>query len=318
MRTMAALVKNGRRVSVQPVPLPSLTARDDVLLRVVMAGICRTDVYVAQGRIPCREPLILGHEFSAVVHAVGPGVRSVRPGDRVTAMPLIACGACGECRAGASEQCQRRRMLGVERDGVFAEFIAVPAATLYRLPEALSFKLGAYIEPIAASLAVLKAGLPPRGHGLLYGSNRIALLTQKILAAHGFADITLYDPEASAAELGAGEYDFVIETVATTDSLHEIVRAVRPRGIVVLKSRPYQPAGLDVRAAVLKELTFRAVNYGSFDAAIALVAEGRIDVSDLLGPVYPLAEFEPVFTTSAASEAAKSFLALADEAWLPA
>ncbi|HTE19952.1 MAG TPA: alcohol dehydrogenase catalytic domain-containing protein, partial [Armatimonadota bacterium] len=294
---------------------PCLGEAGDVVVRIVVAGICRTDVYAAEGRIPVREPVVLGHEFAGVVEAVAPGVAAVRLGDRVTAMPWVPCGECRECRSagGPGTRCLRSRMLGVDRDGAFAEHVVVPAETLYRLPDSVSFTSGAYVEPVAASLAVLNAGLRAGTRGLVYGRNRIALLTLRVLAAHGVTNVALVDaPEA--ADLPDGEYDWAVETVATAESLRALVRGVRPGGKVVLKSRPCRPVELDVRAAVLKELTLHAVNYGSFHDAIALLAERRIDVTDLLGPVYPLEQWEQAFAESASSEKTKRFLAPSDEA----
>jgi L-iditol 2-dehydrogenase len=318
MTSMRALVKEGPRVAIAQVPVPRVSSADQVLIRVVAAGLCRTDVYAAAGRIPARDPVILGHEFSGIVSEAGRGVRHVSPGDRVTALPWIGCGACAECHAprepGVPPACPRARMLGVNLDGAFAEFVVVPGAVVYPLPDSLPFRTGAYVEPVAASLAVLRAGLSAAGRGLIYGDNRIALLTAKILVAHGFADVSIGRPGKAGDEPADCEYDYVIETTATTDSLRDVLRALRPRGTVVLKSRPCQPAGLDVRAAVLKEVTFRAVNYGSFAAAITLLAEGRLDLGELLGPLYPLEEFENVFA-QAEEESTKSFFALAGAAY---
>jgi L-iditol 2-dehydrogenase len=209
-------------------------------------------------------------------------------------------------------------MLGVDGHGGFAEFLTVPAATVYRLPDTVPLKSGAYAEPVAASLAVLKAGLCPNERGLLYGNNRIALLTRDILSIYGFGDLTLWDPDNERSELGGEKYDFAIETLATKESLHDLIRAVRPRGKIVLKSRPYHPVPLDVRTAVLKELTLQAVNYGSFDEAIALLDGGLHRFDELLGKVYRLEEFERAFAASECNETTKSFLGLIDDAEMPA
>src|SRR4051794_36535867 len=124
MSDMIAVVKQGRSLSLARIPRPELAHLDDVRIRVAAAGICRTDLYVAEGRLPSRDPVVLGHEFSGVVDGVGAGVRGVRPGDRVTAIPWVACGRCEECHqpdpVPAPLRCPRGAMLGVDRDGAFA------------------------------------------------------------------------------------------------------------------------------------------------------------------------------------------------------
>jgi L-iditol 2-dehydrogenase len=306
---MKALVKNGRSISLQAVPRP-VFAEEDVLIRVVAAGLCRTDLYAAEGRLACRDPLILGHEFAGVVQEVGSPVRGLALGDRVTAMPVLSCRACAQCAAGAETTCLRPTMLGIDHHGAFAEFVAVPARSVYRVPNHVSFKAAAYAEPVAAALAVLNAGIQPQGRGLIYGSNRFALLIRQVLAAHGFGRVSVHDPARGGLEANA--YDFIIETLATTKTLAEIIRAARPFGTIVLKSRPPRPVGIDLIAAVRKELTFRAVHYGPFSQAVALLAEERIDVSELLGPSYPLEAFEHVFALARQDESSKPFFAIAD------
>jgi len=314
MDTMKALVKEGRSVGVQMVPRPVLTCEDEVIIRVVKAGICRTDLYVAEGRMHCIDPLILGHEFSGLVWEVINAAGGLAPGHRVTVMPVIPCGACEYCEGGRQASCQDPTMLGIDHHGAFAEYVKCPASMVHRLPESVSFKAGAYTEPIAASLAVLKAGLGRGEKGLIYGDNRIALLTRKVLEAHGFTDVSVYDDRSEGREtLSAGVYDFIIETVATSESLREMIRAIRPFGKIVLKSRQLEAVAVDFSAAIRKELSIHAVNYGSFAESIAMVADGSLDVDDVMGPVYELEDFERAFAESGIYGCSKSFFSLVEE-----
>lgn len=312
---MRAVVREAGRVALREVPRPEIRSADDVIVRVAVAGICRTDLYAAQGRLGGAGPLILGHEFAGTVEAVGAHVTQVVPGTRVTVMPWVGCGHCAGCVslwAGVSLPCLRPQMLGVDLPGAFAELVCVPASAVYALPEGLPLAAGAYVEPIAASLAVLKAGVTAAERGLIYGENRIARLTYQVLAAHGFARVDLYDPAIAGRAPEEAAYDFVVETVATAPALAGVLRSVRPGGKVVLKSRPCQPVELDLRAAVLKEITLHAVNYSPFPAAIELAADTRFDLSGLLGPVFPLDQFEEAFRVAEGSEARKVFLAPAE------
>jgi L-iditol 2-dehydrogenase len=311
---MTALVKQGSRVALRQVwrPVPD---RDEVLVRVVVAGVCRTDLHVADGRIPGPEPLILGHEFSGVVEAAGPDAGGCGPGCRVAVSPIIPCLDCERCFAGDAINCGRRAMLGVDRDGAFAEYVCVPGRCVWPLPNGASFAAGAYAEPIAAALGVLNAAIHPLHRGVILGNNRFAALTQRVLECQGFKHLARADP-AKAAALPGDAFDFVIETALTTETLREMVRLARPRGTLVLKSRQPGLVGLDVNAALRKQLTLRAVQYGHFVQAMGLLARDRLSLDGLLGPAYPLADFAQVFARASHNESAKLFFHIAaDHVW---
>ncbi len=196
-------------------------------------------------------------------------------------------------------------MLGVDRDGAFAEFLLVPEECVIAVPAGLPPLAAAYLEPVAASLAVLKADLHPGQRGLLLGENRIAELTRRVLAAHDFHHLATWS--AGQPEPEPGVYDFAIETHATPGILEVMMRALKRGGLAVLKSRPASAVSLDVRKAVLRELRFHGVNYGSFDDAIRLLASGRLELDGLLGPVFALEEYEALFAHAERDETAKPF-----------
>jgi L-iditol 2-dehydrogenase len=307
METIKALVKRGDTVAVCPIAAPRPRA-DEVIVEVALAGLCRTDVYVARGQIPSADPLVLGHEFAGVVHEVGSGVDGVRVGDRVGVMPIIPCGACEWCGQERALWCQDTWMLGVDRDGAFAERVAVPARAVSRIPDTMDWRLAAYLEPVAASLAVLNAPIRPGSRGLIFGDNRIAMLTERVLVAAGFGHVPICETE-DGAELEADAYDFVIETYATDETMAHIVRALRPGGTLVLKSRAWKQVGFDLRAVLRKELTLKATHYREFAKGIELAASGRLEVEDLLGEEHPLEDFEAVFASAGLGGPTKQFFA---------
>src|SRR5262245_6358055 len=140
---MQALVRHGTWVGLRDVPRPR-PGPGEVLVRVVVAGICRTDLHVAEGRLPAADPVVLGHEFAGLVEGLGAGVAGFHLGDRVAVMPVLPCAACPPCRAADELVCLAPAMLGVERDGAFAEFVAVPAHRVHRLPPGLPWRAAAY------------------------------------------------------------------------------------------------------------------------------------------------------------------------------
>jgi D-arabinose 1-dehydrogenase-like Zn-dependent alcohol dehydrogenase len=301
---MRAVVKQGRSVSVCRVPVPK-PGYGEVLIRVEAAGVCRTDIYAAQGKLACADPLILGHEFAGVVASCGPDVDRFAEGDRVAVMPAIPCGACLKCAGGMPECCPHHQFLGVNRHGAFAEYIAVPAQVVHHLPQSLTFIEGAYTEPVCASLAVLKASIQPGERGLIYGDNRIAELTRRVLSTAGFPAVETRRMDLPLP-LETDAYDFVIETQPISRAFDEMIRVVRPGGRIILKSRPAAPVAIDLAAAVRKEVVFESVSYGTFPESIEFLTHHN--TADLLGEAQPLEDFADVFATDAVSEHLKSFL----------
>lgn len=311
---MRAVVKQGPSVQMCRVPVPE-PRPEEVLIRVEVAGVCRTDVFVAQGRLSAADPVILGHELAGVV-ADGRGDHDFAEGDRVVVMPAIPCGTCVRCTGGMPECCPHHEFLGVGRHGAFAEYMAVPAQVVHRLPETLSFKEGAYTEPVCASLAVLKAGIQPGERGLVYGDNRIAELTRRVLWAAGFPAIENRRMDPSAP-LETDAYDFVIETQPLAPAFDDIIRVLRPGGRIILKSRPPAPVAIDLAAAVRKEVIFEAVSYATFAESLDFLT--RHDVADLFGEVHPLEDFAAVLAADDVGQDLKSFLAPdpVDAQWTP-
>lgn len=278
---------------------PELVAADDVRVRVVIAGLCRTDVAVAEGRLPCVEPCVLGHEVAGVVDAVGPAVRGLAVGDRVACLPRVDTAR-----------------LGVDRDGGFADWLVVPQRALAKVPPGLAWRHAAFVEPVAACLAVKHA--PLDGRVRVLGEGRIATLTRRLVVALGHVlvdgdrDVELprsardveRDTEREAERSNDDLVDVVVETRGTTESLSEAMRGVKDGGLVVLKSRPAAPLAFDVAEAVTRGLRLHAVSWASFDEAFAILA--RIPVDDLLGEVRPL---EALGELLGAREDTKVFLA---------
>jgi D-arabinose 1-dehydrogenase-like Zn-dependent alcohol dehydrogenase len=312
---MWAVVKQGRSVQRCRVPVPE-PRPGEVLIRVEVAGVCRTDVFVAQGKLSSADPVILGHEFAGVVAAGLRGDQGFAVGDRVVVMPAVPCGTCIRCTGGMPECCPHHQFLGVGRHGAFAEYIVVPAQVVHHLPETLSFLEGAYTEPVCASLAVLKAQIRPGDRGLVFGDNRIAELTRRVLRVAGFPAIEKGRTDPSAP-LETDAYDFVIETQPIEPAFDDIIRILRPGGRIILKSRPPAPVAIDLAAAVRKEVTFEAVSYATFAESLDFLT--RHDVADLFGEVHPLEDFATVLATDDVGEDLKRFLAPdpVDANWAP-
>jgi threonine dehydrogenase-like Zn-dependent dehydrogenase len=315
---MKALVLRGRTAALEEIAAPACEQPDDVVVGVAVVGVCRTDCYLATGLMPARTPLVLGHELAGVVREAGPA-SGFEPGERVACMPLLGCGQCAACRAGRAHVCPHGQMLGLDRDGGFAELVRVPASTLVRVPAGLSLRHAAFAEPVAAALAVPEAlpealpGAARAGRGLILGQGRIAALTARVLVNAGFDQVEIRPVPERVAASDADAFDFVVETAASERALAAALALLRPRGTLVLKSRPPRPVALDVVGCVRKELRLAGAYYGSLAAALHLMHTGAIVVDDLLGPGHALADHQAVFAAElAGDEARKQFFVIGD------
>ena len=277
---MSALVRSGgsARLERRPRRAPS---SGEARLHVLLAGVCRTDLYTADGALPVAEGRVLGHELVAEV------IESPRfsSGTRVTVHPWI----------GASS-----RVLGVDVDGAFADELCISDECLYEVPRDLPLRRAAYLEPLAASMAVLQAPIDRAQSGAVLGVGRIATLTARILSHEGFRC-----KQVASVEPGDRDaFDYVIET--NERPLSDAVALVRARGLVVLKSRPPTAVPFDLAAAVKKQISLVAVAYAPFEDAIALAPKLALD--DLLGDVYPLERFAIAFERARETSSPKLFL----------
>lgn len=271
---MLAVRKEEKELCFRKIPEPQLLSSTDVIIKVKIAGLCRTDQYAAQGKLKLKLPITLGHEFSGIIEAKGCDVRRFEIGDRVSCFPIMR-GSNG-----------KNLFMGVDYDGAFAEYVRVTAEQVYPIPDSLSFRHGAYLEPVAASLAPLTLALDKSAVGGIWGNNRIAMLTLRILECVGYRNIIVIDSD-NVAPLN-NYFDYLIETDLTNESIGAMVRTLKPKGKLILKSRPSNNISFPVRQIVQKEIQLLGAHYGEFKTAIDLLANKRLYVDDLFGDNFPL------------------------------
>src|SRR5690606_2059849 len=206
----AAVIEKPGEISVRDVPAP----RPDpghVVIQVGACGICGTDLHIAAGEFPPSPyPLIPGHEFAGTVTEVGDDVHTgIAPGDRVAVDPSLFCGHCRQCRRGRGNLCANWGAIGDTVDGAFAEYVAVPATTCYRLPDTLSFAQGALVEPVSCAVhGVRRLGVAAGERILVIGAGTMGLIMTQLLAASG-ARVSVVDLMESklplAESLGAAD-----------------------------------------------------------------------------------------------------------------
>lgn len=319
----ALLLTDVNQLEYVDVPSPEV-GPDEVLVRVEACGICGSDVHGMDGssgrRIP---PLIMGHEFAGVIVQAGRTVGDWRPGDRVTADSTMYCGRCAFCTDGLINLCDNRRVLGVScdeyrRHGAFAEFVAVPARVLYRLPDEVSFVEGAMVEPLAiAAHAVARTTVGQETAAVVIGSGMIGLLVIQALRGAGCGLIIAVDIDARRLELAkamgaeviatsegadvAGRVreltaglgaNVAFEVVGKSSTVNTAIDVVRKGGSVVLVGNLDPSVALPLQAVVTRQLTLlgTAASCGEYTWCLDMIAQRRIDVGSLVTAVAPLDE----------------------------
>lgn len=303
---------------------------NEVLAEIAYAGFCATDIELLTGEMihikngNTKYPIIPGHEWSGTVVAVGKNVRDFKVGDRVTSDVSLGCGECENCRQGHYNLCPNREVVGSyrNRQGVFAQYVAVPQRHLYKIPESLSLEEAALAEPAATAMyAVTKARIPAGAQVLVIGDGPIGQLAaqlanlagasrvimagswdEKLAIARecGIAETINYHKEdvvQRARELTEDGPEIVIETSGSNAALNMAVQALKPTGRIVAVSW-YNGANVDVAMNTLivkdAELIGSLASPNSFTPVLRYMAEGKLKVKPLITHVKPLEELEDV------------------------
>lgn len=281
---MRSLVKASDGIHLKEYKMPELK-KGFVRINVKEVGLCRTDLFVADGTIKVDQDIILGHEFSGIIVETKSTLFKIN--ERVSVNPLFDI-----------------RFMGLDFDGCLRDFIDVPEEQVIRAFD-LDFKVAAYLEPVAASMAVLKVCHDKKAKGAVFGYNRIAELTYIILKEEGY-NIEWIDEKNITAQ--DNEYDYVIETLFNEVYLSKIIKLLKKEGTLVVKSRKKQLTGLVASDLVAKELTLRCVNYYDFNKTMEWLISHQNTISHLLGDSYPLDDWRNAFDEAYKGESKKIFI----------
>jgi L-iditol 2-dehydrogenase len=325
---MKALVKTAAgkgSFGLQSIPEP-FPADDEVLLRIGAAGICGSDLHILAGEYPCNPPVVLGHEFNGTIISVGNNVNGWTVGNRVVSMPYaVVCGTCQFCQAGEYGLCPSRLSYGSGVNGGFAEYLAVKASRIFRLPDYLDNTAAALIEPLACSVKAVYdiAALQPGETAIVIGPGPVGLLTLQAACAAGgrvtlvglksdaerlslgkdlgaeeivFAD----EPDSSAYKrmVGNGGVDAVFECSGSGAALGMAFDSCKIKGRVIQVGLFGRAIEVNPDPIVMKDLTIKgtfASSRNSWELSMQLVHSQKIRLSEIVSDVYPFEEWEEAF-----------------------
>ncbi|MGQ0602113.1 MAG: alcohol dehydrogenase catalytic domain-containing protein [Anaerolineales bacterium] len=267
----------------------------EVLVRVAFAGICGSELSGYLGHNALRvPPLVMGHEFSGHIAALGGEVRGLTEGQAVTVNPLVTCGHCRFCARGLDHLCTQRKLIGAHRPGAYAEFVSAPAVNVHGLPEKVPLRIGALTEPMAVAVRIGElAGPLPGEAALVMGAGPIGLLALQALKANGASPVFIADlsPERLAMGKALGgealhpEKVNVIKTIrAATHTLGvavavdavgtavtraQCVAATRSAGVVILCGLHEETSAMPAAEIIRREINM----HGSFAYTAANFAD---------------------------------------------
>jgi threonine dehydrogenase-like Zn-dependent dehydrogenase len=298
----------------RPEPRPT-----EALVKVVRAGICRTDLEITKGYMGFKG--VMGHEFVGVVEKCHNRQWINR---RVVSEINISCGECIFCRSNLSNHCPSRSVIGLkDRDGCFAEYIALPINNLHLVPDSVSDEEATFIEPVAACFEVLEqVHIHPKNNTVVLGAGKLGLLMAQVMKLHG-NDVTIVakHPEKleTAQQLGLKAYPAsevrersknVIDCTGTPEGFDLAQRLVIPRGRIILKSTFTAKAPIDPASIVVNEIEVVGSRCGPFRPAVNALQRKLVDIQPLISGRYPLSRGLKALDQAAESSSLKILLTM--------
>ncbi|MFD5097254.1 zinc-dependent alcohol dehydrogenase family protein [Amycolatopsis thailandensis] len=308
----AAIVDKPGEIRVGEVPDPKPGDRQ-VVVKVGACGICGTDLHIADGHFPPTPyPIVPGHEFAGEIVELGadvPGGWQV--GDRVAVDPSLFCGYCKPCRSGRGNLCENWNATGDTVNGAFAEYVAVPSANCYRMPDTMTWEQGALVEPVSCAVhGVRRIGVEAGERFLVVGAGTMGLIMQQLLQRAG-AQVTVVDRNTArlsrAMDLGAvavagdvkdlddEKFEAAADCTGAAPAIEAAFDSLQRGGRLLV----FGVAPEEARVALSP---FRIYNdeitvvgsmavMNSFGAALDLVANGAVDTGALLTDTLPLEQY---------------------------
>lgn len=302
------------KVEIVDVPKPEIKNDDDVIVRITSGGICGSDIGIYNGTNSLATyPRLIGHEFGGIVTETGKDVTSVKAGDKVAVDPVISCGHCYACRIGRHNVCSALEVMGVHRDGGFAEFVCAPEANIHKFHKDFDESFLGLVEPFTIGVEINRRGQITKGDKvLIMGSGPIGIAAMQVAKRNG-AEVIMTDPVKErldkALSMGADEVVLVseenleerllkftdgegipviVDTVCIPSSFEQSVQLACPAGRIVVLGLKNVPSQITMADITKKELTIAGsrLNNNCFDEVIAGFEDGTLHPEQLMTKSY--------------------------------
>lgn len=335
---MLALAKThaGPGLELIEVPVPKC-GPGEVLIRVLRTGICGTDLHLASwdhwAQSVVSPPLVLGHEFCGEIAALGTGVTGMRVGDLVSGEGHMVCGRCRNCMAGRRHLCIRTVSLGVNDDGAFAEFVALPAMNVWVHPFDVDLDVAAIFDPFGNAVHTALAFAVTNEDVLVTGAGPIGIMAAAIARHAGARSVVVTDVSeyrlSLAKRMGADVvvnvateslsdvipanrmtegFDVALEMSGRADALGDAVAHMRPGGNLAVLGLPSDRVSLDLATVVTRMLTLKGI-YGRemFDTwyAMSVLLQNGLDLRPVITHRFGFEEHEAAFKTAGTGQCGK-------------
>jgi threonine dehydrogenase-like Zn-dependent dehydrogenase len=339
---MKAIVKAERKPGVTVVDWEQPVSQDDPVIKIEAAAICGTDIHIYDwvGYDFMQVPIVMGHEACGTV--VSRGNSSLVPGQKVVIDSVITCGLCHYCRTGFENLCTNRKTLGLNVNGVFAEYVCLPSRSLIPLPETVGFEEGSCLEPLGVALrAIENSRIKPGDSVAIVGPGPLGLLTLMLCKQSGVRSAIVIGTRADTYRLNAAkqwgadrilvaedgecaavvrEYtgglgaDAVFEWSGSRTGLRMACELARPGGQVISGAIYAADVSIDMTRLVRAEITLstsRSRVYSTWIRAIHLVSNRVIDINPVITHRFPVADAVKAFATVAEKQALKAVIEFA-------
>ena len=338
--TMLAVVKPEAApgAEVREVPVP-VFGPADVLVRVKVASICGTDLHIynwdrwAQNRI--KPPLIPGHEFCGEVVAFGNEVTSVREGDFVSAEMHVACGKCLQCRTGEAHICQNVKIIGVDANGAFAEYVVIPESNIWKLDSRIPLEYASILDPLGNAVHTVLAGEIAAKSVAVTGCGPIGLFSIAVAKAVGATSVFAIEVNQHRAKIaremqadyvlnparddvtgmvmektGGLGVDVVLEMAGHPDSIRTAFDIVRRGGRISLLGLTSKPISLNFSEDIIfKGITIQGINgrrmYQTWYQMTALLKSGKLNLHPVITDRISMTDFGKAMERLKTGEASK-------------
>lgn len=318
---MKALIFDTTVQYIDQYPMPERRG-GEALIRVLMAGICQTDIEISKGYMNFKG--IMGHEFVGRVENCDD---EMWIGKRIVGEINCACGMCDTCRNGLRRHCPNRTVLGIyDRDGAFAEYAVLPLENLHKVPDTITDDEAVFVEPLAAAYRILEqAPIASSDRVIILGDGKLGLLISQVLRGVHVDGLLLGKHRSKldiVQEMGirtalVGQYtgekaDMVVECTGTPEGFETALQLLRAEGTLILKSTYAESQNIDLAPVVIDEITVIGSRCGAFEPALAALTEKSVMVKPLISKIMPLDRGKEALACAASGEALKVLLRISE------